>query len=375
MFPPFRGGISRFSLYLQNHLSQYASLEAYNYKKLYPVLLFPGKSQFNQEKNGRQYKALLHSYNPFNWKKTADKIYQLKPDVFIFSHWHPFFAPSTISILRHLKQHNREILTTGIFHNVVPHETFPLGRHLTKRLISLTDLPVTLSTQTHNELNELHPGKPSSRLFHPVYSRSLPDTSRQKIRSNYGIDHDELVFVFFGLIRKYKGLDLLFKALNDITPEQSGIRVIVAGEFYIKPDPLLALIPQRWREHVTVYNRFFADREADELLYASDVMVLPYHRASQSGILADAVNFELPVICSDQPGFTDIVTHKKHGLIIPTGDAASLAEAIKTISDPSLLSRMRQEVQKLQNELNWDRFSENFYQTILRAKKESSELN
>ncbi len=369
VFPPLKGGISRFSSYLHHHLSRYASILPYNYKKLYPDLLFPGKSQYEKEPKNRQYDALVHTYNPFNWIISDGKIHKPDPDAFIFSYWHPFIAPSTISILRRIKKHKPNILTTGIFHNVVPHEYFPMGQHLTKRLIRFTDLPVLLSTQTHNELKELFPGKSSSRLFHPVYSRTLPDSSRQNIRNHFGIRETEVVFIFFGLIRKYKGLDLFLKALHQISPDKSGIRVIVAGECYINPEPLWASVPDSWRDRVTVHNRFIPDREADELLYASDVMVLPYRSASQSGILADAINFELPVICTDQPGFTDIIIDKKHGRIVPSGDITRLAQAITSMTDPSLLSGMRHHIRTLQTELSWDRFSDRFYNALLDAKK------
>lgn len=367
-----RGGISRFSIYLKNHLSKYTSCVAYNYKKLYPDILFPGTSQFEQTSESRKVEKLAHTFNPLNWTDSAKTIHQKKPDVFIFSHWHPFIAPSTISILKYLKRKNPEIITTGIFHNVVPHESFPFREYVTRRLIHFTDLPVLLSSQTKKEFEETYPEKSPVRLFHPVYSRPLPSTSREAIRQKYNIAEGELVFLFFGLIRYYKGLDLLFKSLHNISPESLNMRIIVAGEFYTKPEPILSLIPENWQNRIIIENRFIPDEEADEILHASDVMLLPYRSASQSGILADAVNFGLPVICTDQPGFMDIISHEKHGLIVPSENVSALSNAISDMASKENLNNLRENVIQLQEDLSWERFSSMLYQSIQKAVKKDS---
>ncbi len=369
VFPPLRGGISRFSIYLQNHLSNYTDFVSYNYKKLYPDILFPGTSQFDQTSESRKIEQLAHTFHPLNWKHSAKTIDQEKPDVFIFSHWHPFVAPSTISILKNLKQKNPQLITSGIFHNVVPHESFPFREYLTRRLIHFTDLPVVLSSQTENEFKETYPEKSPVRLFHPVYSRPLPTGSRQEIRQKYGISKNQLLFLFFGLIRDYKGLDLLFKALHNLSPEALRMRIIVAGEFYTKAEPVLSLIPENWRDRIIIENRFIPDEEADEILHASDVMLLPYRSASQSGILADAVNFGLPVICTDQPGFLDIITQDKHGMIVPSENVTALSNAITEMASTANLSKMRENVIQLQEELSWDRFSSALYHSIKKTVK------
>lgn len=364
VFPPFKGGISRFSTFLHDSIAKHASLTTWRYKKLYPDLLYPGESQYTQEDDGENHEALLHAYQPLNWRAAANKVLEQNPDVFLFSHWHPFTVPSTMSILGRLKKHRPRILTSGIFHNVEPHEVFPMGRFLTRRLIKITDLPAVLSSQTQYECKALVPDNTPIRLFHPVYTRPLPDTPREQIRKKLGIGKDEFILLFFGLVRKYKGLDLLFRALHKISPGQSRIRIIVAGEFYIKPETVTRYIPDVWRERVTIFNRFIPDRETDELLYASDAMVLPYRSASQSGILADAVNFSLPVICTDQPGFTDVITHKKHGLVVPSGDISGLADAITAITDSSLNTEIRHQLRTLKDELSWEKFGQSYYNAI-----------
>ena len=359
-----RGGISKFSSYLQNHISSYTSVFTYNYKKLYPDILFPGESQFEPRYNANQLAGLVHPYNPLNWRPSARQINKRNPDVFIFSHWHPFFIPSTLSIIRYLRKHNPEILTTGIFHNVVPHEQFPLTRVLTGRLFRNTDIPVLLSSQTYNQTSELAPEKSPTQLFHPVYERADPETDRQQIRQRYGVHKDETLFLFYGLIRHYKGLDLFFHALNELDLPGNKIKVIVAGEFYTREEQLIGMIDDSIRPHIHIENRFLSDRESDELLYAADVMVAPYRAASQSGILADAVNFKLPVICSDQPGFTDIITHRKHGWIFPSENTEALKEAILGMNDTSLRSEMITQLTTLKKQLSWKNFSEQLYSVL-----------
>ena len=362
--PPLRGGISKFSRYLAGYLQRYTHVDVYNYKKLYPDLLFPGTSQFERNLSQNQSVQLVLPYNPLNWKPSARHIGRSRTDVFVFSSWHPFIIPSTLIILNALKRQNPELITAGIFHNVRPHEYFPFGEALTRKLLRRTDLPVVLSSQTQKEAEELLPGKPPVSLFHPVYERPSPNTDRDAIRERYGAGPEDFIFLFYGLIRDYKGLDIFFHALNEIDPARHRIKVIVAGEFYTRKAPLLDIPEESVRRHIRIEDRFIPDREADELLYASDVMVLPYRSASQSGILADAVNFQLPVICTDLPGFTDVITDQKHGLIIPRESPKALARALTEMADPKKISTMKEHLAALRKQLSWEEFTGQFWSAL-----------
>lgn len=363
--PPLRGGISTFSRYLAGHLERYTHVDVYNYKKLYPDLLFPGTSQFERNFTESQSAQLVLPYNPLSWRSSARRIGRSRPNVFIYSSWHPFIIPSTLSLLKSLKRQNPELITAGIFHNVRPHEHFPFRATLTRKLLLRTDLPVVLSPQTQKEAEELLPGKPPLSLFHPVYDRPFPNTGRDAIRKRYGAGPEDYVFLFYGLVRDYKGLDILFHALNEIDPARHKIKVIVAGEFYTREAPLLDIPNESTRRHIHIENRFIPDREADELLYASDVMILPYRSASQSGILADAVNFQLPVICTDLPGFTDVITDQKHGLIIPRESPIALARALSVMADSDKICTMRGNLAGLRKQLSWEKFTRQLWSALV----------
>ncbi len=275
--------------------------------------------------------------------------------------------------MRHLKKRNPSVITSGIFHNVDPHESFPLSRTLTRKLLTSTDLPVLLSSQTTTEAARLKPDNQALTLFHPVYERPDPDANRSEIRRRYGVGDNELMYLFYGLVRPYKGLDLLIDALNQLDLRENNIKVVVAGEFYTRKEPLLSQISEKTRPNIHLEDRFIGNREADELLFASDVMLLPYRSASQSGILADAINFRLPVICSDQPGFTDVITHQKHGWIFPSEDTEALKQAITTLTDDRLRAEFFRNLSDLKEELSWDRFTQNlFHQLEQRYKKHKS---
>jgi glycosyltransferase involved in cell wall biosynthesis len=332
-----------------------------NYQKLYPNLLFPGKTQFIEGAVSSSIGKHVHPWNPLSWSTSAKHLASLlahENPVYLYSHWHPFFSLSQYSIISKLKSLRPDVITAGIFHNVQPHERFPFQQRLTRSLIEVTDVPVVLSSQTETEFLEFTKGRRPYKLFHPVYEQSYPGNTLGVIRSKLGIGQDEFVLLFFGLVREYKGLDLLIDSLNTISMAEHRLRLLVAGEFYIDPDVILNRVTDKNKDRIQVYNRFVSDTEAAEFMSVSNAMVLPYRSASQSGVMSDALFFELPVIVSDLPGLTEHINHEEHGYIVPVGDVPALSDAILRISRPSAASQMHAGIRNLKQSLTWDRFSE-----------------
>jgi len=361
-FPPYRGGIATFGRYMLEHLQNRngaGTVNGINFRRLYPPLLFPGSSQYTEPPvflPGVQ--DVVHSYNPFSWKHAAVKINALKPDVYVYTHWHPFFCASQLSIIGKLRALHPGIRVAGLLHNVIPHEGFPFQHRLSTALFKQTDIPFVLSSQTQSEYTGLLPDSKPVRLYHPVYEQDLPATSRSTLRDRFGVQPDETALLFFGLIRPYKGLDVLLRALHGIDLHKNKIRLFIAGEFYTKRDPYDELLEASGSERITLIDRFVRDDEAAELMTLCDAMVLPYRSASQSGILSNAINFGLPVIASNLPGLSDQVVHGKTGLLVEAGGVDSLRDALMAIKQPDMLERMRTNTLKLKKQYSWTRFAQ-----------------
>ena len=364
VFPSYRGGISKFSDHLYQALSEWYPVRAFNYKKLYPPLLFPGTSQFLEESDEPYAHPTLHAYNPFNWKSAYRRMIHAETQVYLYSHWHPFFTASQISILKEIKTRNPQVYTAGILHNVLPHEHFPMQQVLTRRLLTLTDAPIVLSEQTHQEYLGLMSGERPHRLFHPVYDQSWPTEDRESIRKRLGIQPGEVAVLFFGLVRSYKGLDVLIDALNLIHLEKTRIRPFIVGEFYIDSQQLLSKIKDEHLPYYEIVNRYVSDQDAANYLAASDIMVLPYRSASQSGVLSNALNFNLPALVTDLPGLTELVRQDETGRIAEPGNAVSLARELVYMSTEADLGSMRRHVEAYRKELSWSRFVDEFSEIV-----------
>lgn len=330
----------------------------FNFSRLYPSLLFPGKTQFSEGiTQAEEIQSTVHAYNPLQWSQAAMAISDVNPDVYLYSNWHPFFTAAQLSLINKLKKSNPNLYVAGVFHNVIPHESFPFQRRLTHKLLEATDLPILLSAQTESELKSIHPGKKSLKLFHPVYEQSWPEAPRETLREKHQVNENETVLLFFGLVRKYKGLDILIEALNRLDMPQLNLRLFVVGEFYIDQASIIEKISDKNRDSITVVDRFVSDDEVAEYMHISDMMVLPYRTASQSGILSNAINFELPVITSDLPGLTEHLRNGENGIIVPPADAKSLSEAIDNAAKYGIYNDMKPLVKNLKEELCWARFA------------------
>ncbi len=365
VFPPYRGGIATFSDYLYSHLQKEAEVTAFNFCYLYPPVLFPGKSQFSSEENTIEYaERILHSCNPFNWSFAARRIAEKNPEHLIICYWHPFFAPAFLKVISELKKKKPDVKIHLLAHNVVPHESFPFGHFLSRKLINSTDNLILLSQKSVNEANSLGVELPITHLFHPVYEQNLPERSQEELRTKYGFDEHDRVFLFFGLIRRYKGLDLFIEALNNIDLEKYHIRPLIVGEFYADKDPILSRINSEHKHLYTIEDRFVSDEEMAELFTLSDALVMPYRSASQSGILANAINFHLPAIITNLSGLTEYVDHQKTAWIVPKDDIQELKKAILSLTNQDTLNELSNELRPLKNQLSWKTFTNNLLHEI-----------
>lgn len=357
VFPPYRGGIATFSDALYNELKVQTDIRPYSFKKLYPKLLFPGTSQTLKEKHKEYATRIFHPYQPFNWKKAAKELMENSPEVLLYSYWHPFFAPGLTRLMRHLQKKNPSIKTVSIAHNIMPHEYFPFKKTLAQKLLNQTDLTILLSSQTEKDFSHLNTDSKSRKLFHPIYELPEPSAGRSELRARFGFKEDDRIVLFLGLVREYKGVDLLIEAMNNIHSKGDALKTMVVGEFYTDKEPLLETVNPDYKEHYTIIDEFIPEQKMSDILSIADLLVLPYRKGTQSGILAHAIHANLPTLVSDLPGLSEHITHRHNGLIFRVGDAQQLKENILIYFQKDLKAKLSGNLTRLKEELSWKKFS------------------
>ena len=363
VFPPFRGGISRFSDHVFQELKKYDSVLAVNYSKQYPSLLFPGKTQLLKNAVDHESIPLIHSYNPLSWFQHREELEKSCSHI-ICSHWHPFFTLSTIAIINQIKKHNPSVTITCLIHNVLPHEKFPFQKLLVKTLFSKSDRLITLSTQGSMAM-QVFPKQVEKvkQLFHPIYEKNGNAINRNEKRDEWGIPQNAFVILFFGLIREYKGLSLLIEAFNKIAENRPEAFLLVTGEFYESQIFYEEQIRPDFNNKFLIKNSFLTDAEAAEVLSLSDILVLPYKSATQSGVLADALAYNLPAIATNQPGFTDFIDNGKSGIIMESQDSDELASILLNLNQEKL-DFFKGNMAEVQAKFSWKQFGEELFQEV-----------
>ena len=324
-FPPYRGGISMFNHSLSQELNKYHTVYRISFSTLYPKILFPGKSQFF-DFEGDSSTEIISSINPFTWTKTANHIHRIKPDLIIFQYWHPFFAPAFTSIARKIKRliNSRIIINCN---NVFPHEKMYLGNLLSKKFFKYADHFVVMTNSVKNDLLSILPDASCIESKHPIYDVFGKSNDKEDAKNLLCIK-SKRVILFFGLIREYKGLDLLIRAAQILKNKLNNFKIVVAGECYGDEKKYLDLTKKLNVEDLFIFNFHFIKNEDVSIYFsAADVVVLPYRSATQSGIAPIAYHFNRPVISTNVGGLRDSIDHKKSGYLCKP-DPTSISNSI-----------------------------------------------
>lgn len=318
---PYRGGNSLFITQTYEVLKEHFEVKIYNYKLLYPSLLFPGTTQFDTSEK-QVFKVpserIINSISPFNWWSVAKKLKNENADLVIFDWWHPFFGFCHGVISRLIKKvYSNKILF--ITENVISHEANKLDSILTQFGLKNASMFLILSKSVEEELKRFANNRIIYRSELPKYDyyQSNNDIDISEFKSELGITDNDIVLLFFGYIRKYKGLDILLKAFPKILEKYPQSFLLIAGEFYDNPTTYLKLIDElRIRNKVKVVNQFIPNEEISKYYQVSDVVILPYLSATQSAILNVTYSFKKPVIATDVGGLSEFINEGKTGVIV-----------------------------------------------------------
>lgn len=337
-------------------LSKSHTVKAFNFKRQYPEFLFPGKTQYVTKDDDAvpiESEALLDTANPLTYGRTYRAIRDWKPDLVLISYWMSYFAPSLGYIARRLKKRCKVI---SILHNVIPHEPKFFDAPLTKYFLSGCTGNVTLCDEVSEDLHRLSPSALNVTLFHPIYGHFGEKMPREKAEKLLGLTPGKKNLLFFGLIRSYKGLDILLKAFGKL---DDSYQLIVAGEPYGSFEKYQTIIDASpAKDRIKLFTRYIKDSEVKDFFSAADLAVLPYRSATQSGISAIAYHFEVPMVVTDVGGLRQSIGDCGTGLVAQEADPDCIAKEIQTyFSDANLKILCINSIRAEKERLSWKSFS------------------
>jgi glycosyltransferase involved in cell wall biosynthesis len=348
--PPFRGGISSFSDFLVRALKRKALIEAFTFSKQYPKLLFPGKTQLDS-KASKRYPQIITSYNPLTYISARKQLRKVNSDVFIANYWMPFFAPMYVYMS---KSFGKNVFKVALIHNLTPHEPRFFDGYLNRLFIKQFDTFVVLSEKVKQDVLSYRSNANCLVLPHPKYKQFGEVQEKAKARALFSISENSKVLLFFGLIRDYKGLDVLLASMKHL--DESFI-LLIAGEVYGDKNKYLKQIAQISEGRILFHDRFISDDEVSNYFSAADCCVLPYKAGTQSGIQAIAASFNLPVLVSTNGGLHEQINEGQNGFILDYLNEEAVANKIENVFSGGKL-QIVEEFLLRQNDAQKDEWSE-----------------
>lgn len=405
--PKFKGGIANFNTSLARALDKDEQLEVHivSWTQQYPAIIprdyIDRKSKTDQLAGTRIKVHYLLNYNrPSTWRRTFRLIRDLKPDRVIIQ-WAIAIQGIPLRYLaRKLKQAGIRVFFD--LHFVVQKESSRLDSLLTRRCILFSDAYIVHSKRTFNELQELIPGRdyrlvmredppaaegiPVIKLFHPVYDmfRKDSDFDVEAFKSSLGLRRH--VFLFFGFIRKYKGLHHVIEAFHRVARQRDDVSLLVVGElfwstldqrklstrvknalfgvakkiFLSRQDdernyrPLDLIEQYGLQERVVTKTEFVPDEEVHRYFQSSDAIVLFYSAATPSGVESMAYNFGLPILASRVGHFGETIRDGNNGYLAEPGNTESMAAVMLKFIDAPIPP---DHVYNTSAEMSWENYA------------------
>ena len=352
---PYRGGIAAFTDRLATEfVKEGVDIEVVTFKLQYPSFLFPGKTQYSDAKapEGFPIERKVNSINPLNWIIVGKEIRKKNPDIVIFTYWMSFFAPCFGKIARVIKK-NRQTKCIGLIHNMIPHEKSLLDKLFPPYFVKAMDGFVALSKSVLDDVKSLdNQNKPKCFVPHPLYDHYGEIMERSEALQHLNLDPNYRYFLFFGLVRAYKGLDLLIDAFAEERLQKHNVKLIVAGEFYDDEKPYLEQIKKlSVNDLVIIQNQYISDNDVKYYFNIADIVVQPYKSATQSGVTQVAYHFEKPMLVTNVGGLGEIIPDGKVGYVVepnPSAIADALVDFCENNRYNALVEGVRDEKQKYQ---------------------------
>jgi glycosyltransferase involved in cell wall biosynthesis len=332
---PLRGGLANFDHRLcRQFMDEGYECSIFSYSLQYPSILFPGKTQYTSDPapEGIEIYSVINSIHPLNWLQVGNELKRMRPDIIVARFWLPFMGPALGTILRTVRK-NKYTRIIALIDNIFPHEKRFGDKPFSKYFLKRCDAFLVMSEKVMRDLRQFEPEKPAILAMHPLFDNFGEPVSKQEARNYLKLDTETSILLFFGIIRKYKGLDILLEAVRILKEKRSPLlqkmKLLIAGEFYEDPAAYHRQIDEYGiREYLVLRTNYIPDAEVKYYLCAADGLVQPYRNATQSGVTPLAYHFNKPMIVTNVGGLPELVPHKKAGLVCEP-EPNALANAIE----------------------------------------------
>lgn len=358
---PLRGGIAHFNeSFAKELLSDDYEVKLVSFYLQYPSFLFPGKTQKADGDPPRDLDIypLISSIDPLSWKRTAKVISSWKPAVVVIRFWIPFMGPALGSIARKLRK--KGITVVGLVDNAVPHEARPADKALSSYFFKNCDAFFTLSKSVAEDINRMVPGKQVATSPHPLYDFFGEKIEKDQAIKELDLDPAFCYILFFGFVRKYKGLDLLMQGFAQSGLQDHKVKLIVAGEFYDDSSTYFELANTLGiTESMVFRNEYIPEAEVKNYFCASSIVAQTYRTATQSGVTQIAYHFERPMLVTDVGGLSEIVPNGKAGFVVNPQPNA-IAESLARFFQDDLEEQFEKNVAVEKQRFSWSHFKSEF---------------
>lgn len=356
---PLRGGLATYNERLcRAFKSQGHDCEILSFSLQYPKILFPGKTQFSSDSKPTDITIYseINSVNPINWLLVGNKFAKKKYDVIIFRYWMSFMAPSFGTIARLLKKSGARLI--AITDNIVPHEKRFFDTIFTQYFLNSCDGFLSMSREVQSQAQTLQPNKKVVYVAHPMYDMFGSAQERKVAQAALNLNINYHYLLFFGFIRKYKGLNLLLESFAKVDRAKYKLKLIIAGEFYEPSEPYLAQIHELGlTDDVVLKTDFIPNNEVSTYFSASDMVVQTYISATQSGVTQIAYFYDKPMLVTDVGGLAELVPAGKVGYVCQQ-DSTEISQAIENFYQEQKYDSFSAGVAEEKQKFTWEYLSE-----------------
>ncbi len=353
---PLRGGLATFNERLaRQFIIDGHETVIYTFSLQYPDFLFPGSTQYSDSlpPTDLNIKVCINSINPLNWVKIGYELKKENADIILIRYWLPFMAPCLGTIARIARKPSKTKII-ALIDNILPHEKRMGDKFLSKYFTKSIDKFITMSSHVKNDLLAFT-NKPISLVNHPLIDNFGTKSDKISAKTHLNLPTDSFIFLFFGFIRKYKGLDILIEALNFI-PKHLNITLVIAGEYYADEAEITKQIRSSLSaDKIIAQTHYINDDEVALYFSASDCVIQPYRSATQSGVTPLAYHFEIPMIVTNVGALPDLVPEALGIVCEPNPE--SIAKAMIEIIDIDMV-KFEKEIKSEKKNLSWQQFTE-----------------
>lgn len=358
---PYRGGLANFNERLAYQIQEEGHrVNIYTFTLQYPNFIFPGKSQFSKgmPPKNLNIKRALNSLSPINWLRTGNRIKKEKYDLVIIGYWLPFMSPCLSTVANKIKS-NKKSKIVSIVHNMIPHESRMGDKFLSNLFVKNCHAFLALSDSVLKDIEQFDSLKPKVVSPHPVYDNFGESVSKEAALKKLNLESKYKYILFFGLIRDYKGLDLLLNAMPLI--DNKNVKLIIAGEYYSNKEFYSNLIEKNnLKDKIIDVDGFVDHRDVRYYFCASDLVVQPYKSATQSGVTQIAYHFNKPMVVTNVGGLKEMCPDEKVGYLVEP-NKEQVAQGVNRFFAQTDVTHMTKNIIEEKKKYSWNKLTKEIY--------------